>query len=48
MQQRPEDKPNMSSLVLMLGGEYALPNPKQLDFFHIKEYVLNGLVIRKS
>ena len=48
MQQRPEDKPNMSSLVLMLGGEYALPNPKQLDFFRIKKYVLNGLVIRKS
>ncbi|KAJ4726197.1 receptor kinase 3 [Melia azedarach] len=33
VQQRPEDRPNMSSVVLMLSGERALPQPKQPGFF---------------
>ncbi|XVF04254.1 hypothetical protein REPUB_Repub05bG0066800 [Reevesia pubescens] len=31
--QRPEDRPNMSSVVLMLGSEGELPQPKQPGFF---------------
>ncbi|CAL5402909.1 unnamed protein product [Camellia sinensis] len=33
VQQYPEDKPNMSTMVLMLVGEGALTQPKQPDFF---------------
>ena len=33
VQQRPEDRPNMSSVVLVLGNEGALPKPKQPAFF---------------
>ncbi|CAL5402885.1 unnamed protein product [Camellia sinensis] len=33
VQQCPEDRPSMSSVVLMLGGEGALPRPKQPGFF---------------
>ena len=33
VQQCPEDRPNMSSAVLMLGGEGALAQPKQPGFF---------------
>ncbi|KAK0598888.1 hypothetical protein LWI29_000346 [Acer saccharum] len=33
VQQRPEDRPNMSTVVLMLGGEQSLPPPKQPGFF---------------
>ncbi|XVF70460.1 hypothetical protein PTKIN_Ptkin11bG0163400 [Pterospermum kingtungense] len=33
VQQRPEDRPNMSSVLLMLGGESALPQPKQPGYF---------------
>ncbi|KAF9666861.1 hypothetical protein SADUNF_Sadunf16G0272800 [Salix dunnii] len=33
VQQRPEDRPNMSSVVLMLGSENPLPQPKQPGFF---------------
>ena len=33
VQQRPEDRPNMSSVILMLGGEGELPQPKQPGFF---------------
>ncbi|KAJ8748847.1 hypothetical protein K2173_013278 [Erythroxylum novogranatense] len=33
VQQRPEDRPNMSTVVLMLGGEGTLPQPKQPGFF---------------
>ncbi|THG06386.1 hypothetical protein TEA_011054 [Camellia sinensis var. sinensis] len=33
VQQYPEDRPNMPTVVLMLGGEGALPQPKQPDFF---------------
>ncbi|KAJ8763606.1 hypothetical protein K2173_003078 [Erythroxylum novogranatense] len=33
VQQRPEDRPNMSTVVLMLGSENPLPEPKQPGFF---------------
>ena len=33
VQKRPEDRPNMSSIVLMLGSENPLPQPKQPGFF---------------
>jgi hypothetical protein len=33
VQQRPEDRPNMSSVVQMLTNESLLPKPKQPGFF---------------
>ncbi|KAK2640431.1 hypothetical protein Ddye_028226 [Dipteronia dyeriana] len=33
VQQRPEDRPNMSTVALMLGGEGSLPRPNQPGFF---------------
>ncbi|XP_022717014.1 G-type lectin S-receptor-like serine/threonine-protein kinase At4g27290 isoform X1 [Durio zibethinus] len=33
VQQRPEDRPNMSSVLLMLGGESTLPQPNQPGYF---------------
>jgi len=33
VQQSPEDRPNMSSVVLMLASEGALPQPKQPGYF---------------
>ncbi|KAB5534726.1 hypothetical protein DKX38_017812 [Salix brachista] len=33
VQQRPEDRPNMSAVVLILGSENPLPQPKQPGFF---------------
>jgi hypothetical protein len=33
VQQRPEDRPNMSSIVQMLTSESLLPKPKQPGFF---------------
>nr|XP_043620434.1 G-type lectin S-receptor-like serine/threonine-protein kinase At4g27290 isoform X2 [Erigeron canadensis] len=33
VQQNPEDRPNMSSVVQLLGNEVALPKPKQPAFF---------------
>ncbi|KAK0600580.1 hypothetical protein LWI29_016285 [Acer saccharum] len=33
VQQGPEDRPNMSTVVLMLGGEGSLPQPRQPGFF---------------
>ncbi|XAR67509.1 Non-specific serine/threonine protein kinase [Bertholletia excelsa] len=33
VQQNPEDRPSMASVVVMLGSETALPNPKQPGFF---------------
>ena len=33
VQQRPEDRPNMSSVVGMFGGENPLPQPKQPGFY---------------
>ena len=33
VQQRPEDRPSMSSVVVILGSDSALPQPKQPGFF---------------
>ena len=33
VQQRQEDRPNMSSIVLMLNGEKLLPEPSQPGFY---------------
>ncbi|XP_054814511.1 G-type lectin S-receptor-like serine/threonine-protein kinase At4g27290 isoform X2 [Prosopis cineraria] len=33
VQQRPEDRPNMSTVVLMLNGEKLLPNPSEPGFY---------------
>jgi hypothetical protein len=33
VQERPEDRPNMSSVVQMLNNESKLPKPKQPGFF---------------
>jgi hypothetical protein len=33
VQQRPEDRPNMSAVVLILGSEIPLSHPKQPGFF---------------
>ncbi|CAN0890131.1 G-type lectin S-receptor-like serine/threonine-protein kinase At4g27290, partial [Linum grandiflorum] len=33
VQQRPEDRPNMSAVVLMMGSENPLPRPKQPGFY---------------
>lgn len=33
VQQRPEDRPNMSLVVLMLNGEKLLPEPSQPGFY---------------
>ncbi|KDP38981.1 hypothetical protein JCGZ_00738 [Jatropha curcas] len=37
VQRSPEDRPSMSSVVFMLGGEGALPEPKQPGFFNERE-----------
>ncbi|KAB1215252.1 hypothetical protein CJ030_MR4G004191 [Morella rubra] len=37
VQQRPEDRPSMSSVVLMLGSESSLPPPKEPGFFTEEE-----------
>ena len=37
VQQRPEDRPGISSVVVMLGSESALPQPKQPGFFLEKD-----------
>ena len=33
VQQHPEDRPNMSNVLLMLGSEIEIPEPKQPGFF---------------
>ena len=33
VQQRPEDRPDMSSVILMLSSEILLPKPNQLGFY---------------
>ncbi|XP_028761836.1 G-type lectin S-receptor-like serine/threonine-protein kinase SD1-1 [Neltuma alba] len=33
VQQRPEDRPNMSTVILMLNGEKSLPNPGEPGFY---------------
>ena len=37
MQQHPEDRPSISSIVVVLGSESALPQPKQPSFFLEKD-----------
>uniref|UniRef100_A0A2N9FCP0 non-specific serine/threonine protein kinase n=1 Tax=Fagus sylvatica TaxID=28930 RepID=A0A2N9FCP0_FAGSY len=37
VQQRPEDRPSISSVIVMLGSESALPQPKQPGFFLEKD-----------
>ncbi|RDY00481.1 G-type lectin S-receptor-like serine/threonine-protein kinase, partial [Mucuna pruriens] len=37
VQERPEDRPNMSSVILMLNGERPLPRPKQPAFYPHQE-----------
>ncbi|XP_052206368.1 G-type lectin S-receptor-like serine/threonine-protein kinase At4g27290 isoform X4 [Diospyros lotus] len=39
VQQSPEDRPSMSSVVLMLGNDGALPQPKQPGFFTERKVV---------
>ena len=39
MQQHPEDKPSMASVVLTLGRESALPKPKEPGFFKYRGLV---------
>ncbi|XWS09903.1 hypothetical protein CRYUN_Cryun39dG0029600 [Craigia yunnanensis] len=39
VQQSPEDRPNMSNVVLMLSSEDPLPQPKQPGFFHERDVV---------
>ncbi|XP_059290560.1 G-type lectin S-receptor-like serine/threonine-protein kinase SD1-1 isoform X2 [Lycium ferocissimum] len=34
VQQRPEDRPSMASVVMMLGSDVALPLPKEPGFFN--------------
>ena len=36
VQQKPEDRPNMSSVVLMLSSDNSLPSPRQPGFFTAK------------
>ncbi|KAD3066926.1 hypothetical protein E3N88_34806 [Mikania micrantha] len=40
VQQNAGDRPNMSSVIMMLGGESALPQPKQPAFFMDKEFLV--------
>jgi hypothetical protein len=37
VQQRPEDRPSMSSVVVILGSESTLPQPKKPGFFLEKD-----------
>ncbi|KAK7823601.1 receptor-like serine/threonine-protein kinase sd1-8 [Quercus suber] len=37
VQQHPDDRPSMSSVIVMLGSESALPQPKQPGFFLEKD-----------
>ena len=39
MQQHPEDKPSMASVVLTSGGESVLPKPKEPGFFKYRGLV---------
>ncbi|XP_024027466.1 G-type lectin S-receptor-like serine/threonine-protein kinase At4g27290 isoform X1 [Morus notabilis] len=42
VQQRPVDRPNMSTVVLMLGGESSLPQPKPPGYFMETDCKLEG------
>ncbi|EEF42798.1 conserved hypothetical protein [Ricinus communis] len=39
VQRRSEDRPSMSSVVLMMGGRSALTQPKQLGFFTERDII---------
>lgn len=39
VQQYPEDRPTMPSVVLMLGSESELPQPKEPGFYTKKDYI---------
>ncbi|XP_059661601.1 G-type lectin S-receptor-like serine/threonine-protein kinase At4g27290 [Cornus florida] len=42
VQQCPEDRPNMSSVVMMLGSEIALPQPKEPGFYTGRKFAEVG------
>ncbi|WOH04254.1 hypothetical protein DCAR_0623663 [Daucus carota subsp. sativus] len=53
VQEYPEDRPNMSSVVLMLNSKTALPNPKKPGFFterkrHEKDYSSSKHILSSS
>lgn len=53
VQEYPEDRPNMSSVVLMLNSKFALPNPKKPGFFterkrHERDYSSSNHVLYSS
>ncbi|CAL5390612.1 unnamed protein product [Camellia sinensis] len=48
VQQRPEDRPTMSSVVLMLGGEGALPQPRKPGFFAERNLLETGCSLSKD
>ena len=47
VQQRPEDRPNISSVVLMLSSGNSLPNPGQLGFYTEKAPLAEDYSSRK-
>ncbi|QHO12660.1 Putative cysteine-rich receptor-like protein kinase [Arachis hypogaea] len=44
VQERPENRPDMSAIVLMLNGEKPLPRPRDLLFIHISLAFHQGIV----
>ncbi|XP_052883606.1 G-type lectin S-receptor-like serine/threonine-protein kinase SD1-1 [Gossypium arboreum] len=44
LEQRPEDRPKMSSVLLMLGGESTLPQPNQPGYFIEKDQLPSATV----
>jgi len=48
VQENPEDRPNMSYVVLMLGNEDELPHPKQPGFFTERDLVEASYSSRQS
>ncbi|MBA0746998.1 hypothetical protein Gogos_009468 [Gossypium gossypioides] len=48
VQQRPEDRPKMSSMLLMLGGESTLPEPNQPGYFIEKDWMAADSRSRKQ
>lgn len=41
VQQRAEDRPNMSTVIMMLGGEVELLQPKQPAYFMEREFLVS-------
>ena len=48
VQHNPEDRPSMASVVIMLGSEIALAQPKQPGFFTEKEHGAGPHIGNKS